>query len=67
MKSSKIYKPRAERDENHQHIALKGVHLNKSPALSPTNTLTDELAENWGVDWQQKSKHINNNWPAMTV
>ena len=52
-----LYKPRAERDENHQHIALKGVHLNKSPALSPTNTLTDELAQRWEIDWQQIEAH----------
>ena len=52
-----LYKPRAERDENHQHIALKGVHLNKSPALSPANTLTDELAEKWEIDWQQIEAH----------
>jgi len=48
-----LYKPRAERDESHQHIALKGIHINKSPALSPVNTLTPELAEKWGIDWQQ--------------
>ncbi|MEH6455530.1 MAG: exodeoxyribonuclease I [Cocleimonas sp.] len=52
-----LYRPRAERDENHQHIALKGVHLNKSPALSPVNTLTDKLAEKWQVDWQQIEAH----------
>jgi len=52
-----LYKPRAERDENHQNIALKGVHLNKSPALSPTKTLTDELAERWEVDWHQIEAH----------
>ena len=58
-----LYKPRAERDENHQYVALKGIHINKSPALSPTNTLTDELAERWGIDWQlveqNKQKLIN--------
>lgn len=52
-----LYKPRAERDENHQHIALKGIHINKSPALSPGNTLTAELAERWQIDWQ----HIEEN------
>lgn len=52
-----LYRPRAERDENHHHIALKGVHLNKSPALSPANTLTDELAKKWQVDWQQIDAH----------
>ncbi len=47
-----LYKPRAKRDESHQHIALKGIHINKSPALSPPKTLTDELAARWGIDWQ---------------
>ena len=47
-----LYKPSVQRDESHQHIALKGVHINKSPALSPPNTLTDELATRWGIDWQ---------------
>ena len=52
-----LYKPRIERDENHQHIALKGIHINKSPALSPTNTLTDELAQRWGIDWDEIELH----------
>ena len=52
-----LYKPRAERDENHQHIALKGIHINKSPAVSPINTLSPERAEHWGIDWQQIEEH----------
>jgi len=52
-----LYKPRAERDASHQAIALKGVHLNKSPAISPTNTLTAEMAEKWGIDWQEIENH----------
>ena len=59
-----LYKPRVERDENHQHIALKGVHINKSPAISPINTLTDELAEKWQINWEiieaNKQKLISN-------
>ena len=60
-----LYKPRTERDENHQHIAIKGIHINKSPALSPTNTLTDELATRWEIDWQvieaNKQKLLSDN------
>ena len=52
-----LYKPRSQRNESHQHIALKGVHLNKSPALSPPNTLTDKLATRWGIDWNIIEKH----------
>ena len=47
-----LYRPRDKRDENHQHIALKGIHINKSPALSPVSTLSDDLAKKWGIDWQ---------------
>ena len=44
-----LYKPRAERDENHQHIALLKAFISiNHPPLSPTNTLTDELADKWG-------------------
>lgn len=52
-----LYKPRAERDESHQYIALKGVHVNKSPALSPSNTLNPEFAERWQIDWNQIETH----------
>ena len=52
-----LYKPRSERDETHQHIALKGIHINKSPALSPPKTLTNELATQWGIDWQVIEMH----------
>ena len=52
-----LYKPRSERDENHQHIALKGIHINKSPAVAPVTTLSDERAEHWGVNWQQIETH----------
>jgi len=52
-----LYKPRVLRDESHQHIALKGVHINKSPALSPPSTLTDELANRWNIDWQTIETH----------
>jgi len=52
-----LYKPRVQRDEHHSHIALKGVHLNKSPAVSPVNTLTPELAERWQINWEQIETH----------
>ena len=52
-----LYKPRADRDESHQYIALKGIHINKSPAISPVNTLTDELAERWDINWQTIQTH----------
>ena len=60
-----LYKPRAERDENHPHVALKGIHVNKSPAVSPCNTLTDERARHWQIDWNtieaNKQKLLDDN------
>ena len=52
-----LYKPKAKRDDNHQHIALKGIHINKSPAIAPISTLTDERAKHWGIDWQEIEEH----------
>ena len=55
--SENLYKPRAQRDENHQYIALKGIHINKSPAISPTSTLTKEQAQRWDIDWKLIEQH----------
>ncbi|MEE9351807.1 MAG: hypothetical protein V3U78_06070, partial [Thiotrichaceae bacterium] len=38
-------------------IGLKGVHLNKSPALAPVNTLSQEQAEYWQLDMDQIEQH----------
>ena len=39
--------------EGVERIALKGVHINKSPALAPMNTLSDEQAGKWQIDLKQ--------------
>ena len=46
-----LYTPNAERENDTPRIALKGVHINKCPALAPVNTLTPELAEKWLINW----------------
>ncbi len=48
-----LYTPNNERKEGDVRVALKGIHLNKSPALSPVNTLTPEMAEKWGIKWDE--------------
>ncbi|MCI5165025.1 MAG: exodeoxyribonuclease I [Candidatus Electrothrix sp. GM3_4] len=52
-----LYTRNEDFPEGIERIALKGVHLNKSPALAPVNTLTPDLAEQWQVDWQQAEQH----------
>jgi exodeoxyribonuclease I len=36
--------------EGVERIALKEIHINKSPVLSPLSTLTDEAADEWQID-----------------
>ena len=52
-----LFTPNAERKGNDERVALKGVHLNKSPALAPVKTLSPELAERWEIDWTQVEKN----------
>ena len=55
--SQNLFTPKAQRDDTHQIVALKGIHINKSPALSPVKTLTDTLAHKWNIDWQTIENH----------
>uniref|UniRef100_UPI0040563CA5 exodeoxyribonuclease I n=1 Tax=Candidatus Electrothrix sp. TaxID=2170559 RepID=UPI0040563CA5 len=52
-----LYTRAKDLPEGVQRIGLKGVHLNKSPALAPINTLSPELAEQWQINWQQIEQH----------
>ncbi len=55
--AANLYTRTEDMPEGVERIALKGVHLNKSPALAPVSTLTLEMAEQWQVDWQQAERH----------
>lgn len=52
-----LFTPKAELPEGVERIALKGVHINKSPALAPVNTLTEAQARKWKIDWATIEKH----------
>lgn len=52
-----LFTPQTQLPEGVERVALKGVHINKSPALAPLSTLSDEQAAKWGIDWQQVNKH----------
>lgn len=52
-----LYTPNKERAENDVRVALKGVHLNKSPALAPIKTLSVEMAQKWQINWDQIEQH----------
>jgi len=46
----RVFAADADLPEGMSRIPLKGVHLNKSPMLAPTSTLTPAQAERWGVN-----------------
>ena len=46
----RLFTPAAELPEGIERLALKGIHLNKSPMLAPMNTLSAAAAERWQLD-----------------
>jgi len=48
--AERLFTAGADLPEGVERIALKTVHLNKSPVVAPMGTLTDEAAERWGID-----------------
>ncbi len=53
----RLYAKSLDLAEGEQRIPLKGVHLNKSPALAPPSTLNTEQAEKWQINWEEIHKH----------
>ncbi len=52
-----LYSKTADLPIGTERIGLKGVHLNKAPALAPLSTLTPEKAEQWQIDLKQAEQH----------
>ena len=44
--------------EGVDRIALKEVHINKAPVLSPMNTLSDQAANEWQIDLKAIDEHL---------
>ncbi len=56
--AERLFTPREQLPEGVARIPLKTVHLNKSPAVVPLNTLTPEAAERWGIDVAAGERHL---------
>ena len=52
-----LYSPKADLADGVERIGLKGLHINKCPALAPVSTLNPELANKWQLDLQQAEKN----------
>ena len=52
-----LYSKTIDLPEGTQRVGLKGVHLNKSPALAPMNTLSEEMAHKWGINLELIKKN----------
>ena len=54
----RLFTRQADLPEGVTRLALKSVHLNKSPmVVGNLNTLTPALAERWGIDLAQAARH----------
>jgi exodeoxyribonuclease-1 len=49
----KRYTKTVDLAEGEERLPLKGVHINKSPALAPASTLNQTQAEKWQIDWDE--------------
>lgn len=51
--AANLFTRKEDLPEGTERIALKGVHINKSPALAPMSTLSDEMATKWQINLKQ--------------
>jgi exodeoxyribonuclease-1 len=49
----KLYTRTVDLAEGDQRLPLKGVHINKSPALAPVSTLNEKQADQWQFEWDE--------------
>ncbi|WP_241086484.1 exodeoxyribonuclease I [Candidatus Vondammii sp. HM_W22] len=56
--AERLFTLRDQLPEGVERIPLKTIHLNKSPAVVPLNTLTDETAERWEINREICSRHL---------
>lgn len=55
--SENLFSKMSDLPEGTERVGLKGVHLNKSPALAPMKTLSPEMAERWEMDLALCEQH----------
>ncbi|WP_308417703.1 exodeoxyribonuclease I [Methylogaea oryzae] len=55
----RLYTASADLPEGVERIALKTVHINKSPVLAPMNVLRPQDAERWGIDPVRCGEHLH--------
>ncbi len=56
---ARLFVSNDELAEGVERIALKEVHVNKAPVLSPMSTLTDAAAGEWSIDVQQVNEYAH--------
>ena len=52
-----MFTPGSELGEDEKRIHLKTIHVNRSPAVAPIGTLTEEDAERLGISLEQCREH----------
>ena len=65
--AARFFVSKEELPEGKERIALKEVHINKAPVLSPMGTLTDAAASEWNIDVQQVNEYANALIPLQNI
>jgi exodeoxyribonuclease-1 len=56
---ARLFVSKDQLPEGTERIALKEVHINKAPVLSPMSTLTDAAADEWSIDTQLVNEYAH--------
>ncbi|WP_108650995.1 exodeoxyribonuclease I [Dongshaea marina] len=54
-----LYTPRQDRAEDHPEVPVKLIHTNKCPVVAPASTLSEERAEELGINRAQCRTSLN--------
>ena len=57
-----LFTPGDQRNENHPYVGIKGVHLNRAPAVAPLSVLLPETQARLGLDLEEIL--MNQEWMA---
>ncbi|MEJ1376726.1 MAG: exodeoxyribonuclease I [Candidatus Sedimenticola sp. (ex Thyasira tokunagai)] len=56
--AKRLFTAKDQLPEGVERIPLKTIHLNKSPAVVPLNTMSDAVAERWQIDRDAGRRHL---------
>ncbi|MEC7548214.1 MAG: exodeoxyribonuclease I [Pseudomonadota bacterium] len=56
--AERVFTRSADMPEGMERLPLKEIHINKSPVITPANTLTPDQAERWSISGEALRRHL---------